>query len=441
MEKGTDGKRPRRWYAVFGLSAAATVDSMESYTMEILWPSMYPTLGLHVSALGPLASITRLVSTLTAPLWGPVADRFSRKWLLVCITGIWGLWTSIIGFIHTFSALLAVRVIACIGLGALWPAALSLLADMFAPKERGRAVGLMTAAGFAGSMLSFVLLPTLANASPEGWRTGFFFIGAASFATGLLLLLVKEPPRGAAEPELAGLVTAENASRFEFRHLGRLVKIKSWYLLVVSESLDTAGFAIICTWAFTWLGNLNLGNSVTLIVGMQFAGVLIGHVLFGWLGDLIDSRFPRYGRVAVGQIGIVVNVLAAVGWLLSGGQRIGLLFFFGLLVGLTESLKMSGSRTPLFQNILPPELRATGRGVVDLVAGLLASAAFALSGFLIRAFGDNVGMMMLILVPLPKALSALIWIPLFRTCPKDIQDLRQSMKERGEALKKQGPSG
>ena len=76
------GKPPRRWFAVIALSSAALVDSMEGFGYEILWPYMYPTLGLAISMLAPLLSVGKFISTITTPLWGAIADRYSRKTIL-----------------------------------------------------------------------------------------------------------------------------------------------------------------------------------------------------------------------------------------------------------------------------------------------------------------------------------------------------------------------
>ncbi|MCJ7661021.1 MAG: hypothetical protein MUO67_17870 [Anaerolineales bacterium] len=45
-------KPKRRWLTVFALSAAAFVDSSENETISILWPFIYPALGLSIGLLG-----------------------------------------------------------------------------------------------------------------------------------------------------------------------------------------------------------------------------------------------------------------------------------------------------------------------------------------------------------------------------------------------------
>ena len=161
----------RRLLTVFALSAAAFVDSSENETISILWPFIYPALGLSIGLLGLILGISDLVRTLTLPIWGYAADHFSRKTLLVVVTGFWGVWTMAIAIVQTLPQLMAVRAISSLGLGVLWPTAYSLLSDLFESKERGRATGIMTAVSFSGTIVSFGVLPLLAAGDPEAWRS------------------------------------------------------------------------------------------------------------------------------------------------------------------------------------------------------------------------------------------------------------------------------
>jgi hypothetical protein len=191
---------------------------------------------------------------------------------------------------------------------------------------------------------------------------------------------------------------------------------------------------VIYTWAFTWLDSLNLGTAGMIVISLQFIGTLAGHVGFGWVGDSLEARHGGRGRITLGLTGLILNVAAAAGLLLSGDQGLALLFVFGLLTGVTESLKMSGARAPLLQNILLPELRATGRGAVGMVVGL-ASSLFALfAGWLVTALGDNVALMMLFLVPIPKLFSIVAWIPLYRTYPRDLAQMHDALEHHREEI-------
>ena len=418
------------------------MDSCEDQTLGILWPSMRQTLGLSVGQLGPVLGIAGLVRTLTLPFWGYAADHLSRKALLVGITGVWGLWTLAMGFVDSFAELVVLRILSSLGLAVLWPAAFSLLSDLFPSEERGRAAGVMTAVSFTGSLAAYGILPAVAVASAEAWRTGFFIMGVASSLTGLFLLLLNDPPRGSAEPELMGsLRGADLATQsFKLAHLSEIARVKSWRVLLVHTGVDALSLSIPYGWVFTWLESLGLGSSGFLIVALMGVGTLVGHVAFGWLGDVLEQRYPRRGRAAMAFCGLLVTAPAVTGfiWFGSAGVTAGFLFF-GILTGLGLSSVDTGARWPMAQAVLLPELRATGRATIDMVVGILAAIIMSLSGVL----ADRLGLvtMLLLLIPLPKVLGALTWLPMFRTYPSDRAQLQHALQQRQQLLlRKERPS-
>jgi MFS family permease len=434
--KSTQAKPRRRWYTVFALSAAAFVDSSENETLSILWPRMYPALSMKVGDLGPVLGISGLVSTFTLPLWGWAADRFSRKTLLIWITGFWGMWTLAIAFVQSLTQLLLARVLVSLGLGVLWPAAFSLLSDLFPSKQRGRAAGVMTAVSFTGTLVSFFVLPALAALNPEGWRYGFILMGLVSALTGVLFIFISDPLRGEAEPEIRDLISEETTSRYAFRlaDLPSIVRIPSWWVLLFQQSFDNIGMAVLYGWSFTWLDTLGLGSAAPMVVGVLTLGTLLGHLTFGWLGDVLENRFPTYGRVVMAQVGLAVSLPALTLFILFGDRGILPLMIFGLLSGLSLASIDTGARWPIAQAVLRPELRATGRAAMDMVVGAVGSLAIALTGKLLGALDGNLTTMLLIMIPLPKLISTLLWIPIFRTYPRDRQSLHGLLLKRRDEL-------
>ncbi len=426
----------RRWYTVFALSLAAFVDSGENQTLAILWPKMYPALGLDVSRLGPVLGIADLIRTLTLPLWGWAADRFSRKTLLVWITGFWGLTTALVAFVQDLNQLFLVRVIAALGLGVLWPAAFSLMSDLFSSRERGRAAGIMTAVSFTGTLASFFVLPALAATSPEGWRLGFILLGGISALTGVVFLFISDPPRGSAEPEITDVLDSETAARYAFRiaDLPAIARISTWWVLLFQISVDNIAIAVLYGWSFTWLDTLGLGDSAAMVVGLLTLGTLSGHLFFGWLGDALERRYPRRGRAAMAQVGLALSLPALAGFIYFGNRGILPLMVFGLLSGLGLSSVDTGARWPIAQAVLRPELRATGRAALDMATGAVGSLAMAFSGLVVKALGGDIAAMLMLLIPLPKLLSTLLWIPIFRTYPRDRANLHNLLLERREEI-------
>jgi MFS family permease len=428
--------KPRRWYTVFALSAAAFVDSSENQTLSILWPKMFPVLNLKVSQLGPVLGISSLVSVFTQPLWGWMADRFSRRRLLIWITGVWGMWTLVIGLVNSFEQLLVVRILSSLGLGVLWPAAFSLLSDLFERKGRGRAAGVMTAISFLGTLAAYMVLPAIAAMNPQAWRYGFYLMGIVSALTGLLFIFINDPPRGAGEEEIQDVVSDETAARYAFRlgDLPALAKIPTWWVMLIQQTIDNIPLTVLYGWAFTWLDGLGLGSDGFLVVVLLMIGTLLGHLFFGWLGDVLEVRFQRFGRVAMAQIGLAVSLPALTLFIAFGDRGMVPLMLFGLLSGLGLSSVDTGARWPITQAVLRPELRASGRAALDMVQGALGALAMALTGGIVDHFGGSITTMLLIMIPLPKLLSVLAWILVFRTYPKDRTALHELLLHRREEI-------
>ena len=176
-----------RWRNMVALSFGYFVDQGEGQAMSVLFPTLRAMWGLSFADLGLVGTIRNLLQSLSAPFWGFIADRYPRKNVIVFGTGIWGIWTLLVGFTSNFGQLLWIRAISGIGLGCLMPATFSLMSDTFPPKKRGRALGMMEGIGTLGIMICTVGLGFLAT--PDLWRWGFITLGLLSMISGLVRML------------------------------------------------------------------------------------------------------------------------------------------------------------------------------------------------------------------------------------------------------------
>jgi len=204
--------------------------------------------------------------------------------------------------------------------------------------------------------------------------------------------------------------------------------------VLVVETMDFIGYTIISAWIITWLDQLGMGVGAQMVMALIGLGMILGHLSFGWLSDAMERRDPRHGRAILGQIGYVIHVTSAVGLLLWGPQSLAYLLVFGMLFGLSFSLKITGSLYPILQSVLPPELRATGRAVINWCTTLCTAAGIAVSGWLLTYLGDDMQRMLLIMVPLPILIATLLWPISFRTYPKDMQDLTLRLEEQRQQI-------
>ena len=430
-----DGQQSGRRRTLFAQAIATLVDAGESQTLSILWPSMYRSLDASVGQLGPILGISELVNTLVLPLWGFAVDRFSRKTLLVWITGFWGLWTLAIGFVNTLPQLYVVRILSALGLGLFIPAAFSLIGDLYTDQERGRVSGLIAAVNVVGAIVAFAILSPMATLSTEAWRFGFMAMGIASAGTGLLLwFLLHEPVRGAAEPELAAVAAPQNSRRYlaSWSDVWSLFQIRSWRWLLLREVLEAMSFGILAGWSFTWLEGLGLGESAIVVVMLMTLSMVAGAMFFGWLRDRIEQRFPNRGRLILAWAGLIASLPIVIGFVGVAGDNVVLLTIFGILFGLSMTAAGDGVMWPMIQGIIAPELRGSGRSIINMAKGLVAALMLTASGWLADQLG--VATMLLYVTPGPLLISIFAWLPLFRTYAPDREALQRRLAQRRAAL-------
>jgi MFS family permease len=426
-----------RWLTVAALGFGHFVDQGEGQAMSTLFPAIRDALGLSYSHLGVIATIRLILQTLSQPVWGYLADRFNRKWVIVFGTGIWGLWTVACGLVTNYWQLLWVRAIAGIGLGCLMPPTFSLISDLFGPRERGRAMGVLGGVGYLGIVLSVLGLGFLLRDPVMGWRYGFISLGLASVLSGVVIaLVVKEPPRGAAEPELQDAITYEAAGRFVIRreHLGLIFRIPTMWVIFVQGVFGVIPWVIMGTYFITWL--VDVRGIPQTQAPMVFAAIVVGQVVANVVGGVVadwaDRRSPAYGRIVVAQFSMFNGIwMTYVLFTRTGGLTFVQLTAFAFVVACFIGWAGKGSRDPILQGVLLPELRSTAWAIAGAVEGSLS----ALSAFWAGWLADRLGLQATLLaVPGSWVLLWLAWLSFYWVYPRDSLRLRAAMAARRKEL-------
>ncbi len=412
------------------------IDSAEDVALPMLWPAVRTALGLSYAQLGYIDSIRVIFQTFSGPFWGMLADRYNRKWILVIGTGVWGLWTSICGLATDYWQLLIVRVVACIGLGCLYPAAFSILADAFGPEKRGRAMGTISAIGMFGIVAGALAFGEVIGISENGWRIGFIGLGLTSVLSGLVIaILVKEPVRGASEPELEAVISETSAAqfRFKFAEVRELFRIKTVLVNFLQGIFMLTTINALATFYVTWLVD-DRGFSeadAPLFFGGVVISLAIGNFIGGTVGDWAFGRWPKYGRAAVSQISIAI-ALPAMWYLFTRATDTTSILVCSILAGFFLDWTRRGAMQPMVQNAVRPELRATAMALTEFVNGAFASVVIILFG----NFADQYGLSRTLLI-----LTSGFWLVAFFVTPlyylvypNDSQRLHEQMQQRREII-------
>ncbi|QRN83850.1 MFS transporter [Chloroflexota bacterium] len=432
-------KKKERARTLLALSFGYFIDQGEGQAMSVLFPTLQKLWGLSYGNLGLISTIRNLLQALSAPFWGFISDKMSRKMVILFGTGIWGLWTAAVGLTNNFGQLLVIRAISGIGLGCLMPATFSIMSDTFPPKDRGKALGMLEATGIFGIIVATIGLGFLA--SPELWRYGYFLLGGFSVISGIVVwFFVKEPIRGEAEPELTGKITEKDAAKFgiKFSDLGKVLKIPTIWVAIAQGLAGSMPWVVMASFFITWLVNeRGIPESQATIV---FAGIVFGtvfsNIIGGFLGDWADRLSPKYGRTVVGQISIVSGIpltyilfTRTADWPL--WAIIALSFFTALMI----SWPGKGAKEPMMQGVTPPELRATAFSMTTFIESGFA----ALVGVVAGNLGDKIGLTkaMIWTIPFPWIICAIVFSLFYITYPKDSAKLRQLMADRAEMISSQ----
>jgi MFS family permease len=440
------GQRKNSIRTLLALGTGYLIDQGESQAMGVLSPVIMSLWGVTFSMIGWMETLRNIAQTVSAPFWGYAADRFSRKKVLIIGTGLWGIWTILVGFVPEFTSMLILRTISGLGLGCLMPATFSLLGDHFPQSQRGRALGAVGLVGLLGTVLGVLALGFAAT--PELWRWGFIGLGITSVLSGVMIwLLVEEPPRGAAEPELAGLITHENEKQFSIniRDMFSTMRIPTMWAAILQGVSGTMPWVVMSVYFINWmvreLGYSNLitfsdpRGSAPLVFAVIVVGAAVSNLVGGVIGDYAEKISPGYGRTLIGQFSVASGVplmylLLSQGKNLSFGQMFGLALFTAFMIGWPGR----GAKEPMVQAVVPPEMRSSAYSIVNLIEGGLSAFASLICGALADRFGLTTALLWTI--PFPWLICTVFFSLFYFTYPRDARKVRLILEQRRESLLK-----
>ena len=180
--------------ALIVLTALNLLNYVDRNVLFAVQPLVQDEFHLTNRQIGYLTSAFLGFYMIAAPFVGPLADRYSRKLIIVLGALFWSGLTLLTAVTHTYTELLVRHTLVGVGEATFVTIAPTFVADLFAEKIRGRILGVFYLAIPVGSAAGYLLGGYLAP--HHGWRFPFYVAAAPGFVLALAVLFLKEPERG-----------------------------------------------------------------------------------------------------------------------------------------------------------------------------------------------------------------------------------------------------
>jgi MFS transporter, Spinster family, sphingosine-1-phosphate transporter len=294
-----------------------------------------------------------------SPVGGYLADRYSRRATICGSLFVWSAITWATGQVTTYDGLLWTRSLMGISEAFYIPAALAFIADHHPGPTRSRAIGLHQFAIYCGVIVGG-FSGYAADSEVLGWRWAFRFCGIFGMLYAVPLLVSLKEPDWSHRDETKSRLSLGQSAR-------QLLTNGSFLLLVLYFTLPAMAAWVVRDWMPAILKEqFDLGQGAAGVSATLYwqVAAIVGALGGGWLADASMRRTSR-GRIFVSAAGMMLIVPAIFG-VGNAGTLLAVIFFlalFGLGWGFFDTNNM-----PILCQIVRPELRATGYGVMNLVS-------------------------------------------------------------------------
>jgi MFS family permease len=263
------------------LTGLNLLNYIDRFIPSAVLPSIIADLHLTGGQAGSLQMLFIVTYSLVSPFAGWLGDRHPRFRLAAIGVLIWSVATIGSGLAATFAMLVLARSLIGVGEASYAVVTPSLLSDLYPVKQRSRVRSIFYAAIPVGSAMGYVLGGAIE--AKFGWRWAFFIAGAPGAALAAVLLLLREPVRGAFDPPTA---PGAHALTMPVRQWLRLLAQRRSYIYnTAAQTIYTFTIGGLASWMPTYF--VTQRGMTLRDADLHFGGLLL---LAGFAGTLSGGR-------------------------------------------------------------------------------------------------------------------------------------------------------
>ncbi|WP_028665564.1 spinster family MFS transporter [Runella zeae] len=390
------------WYVVGVLMLAYISSFIDRQVLTLLVKPLKRDFGITDTQVGLLIGFSfAIFYTLLGIPIGRLADRKSRKSIILWGITIWSFMTVICGVTDTYGELFWARVGVGIGEAALSPAAYSMISDLFPRQKLGTAMGVYNLGVYVGSGLSILLVALILKLiNVEGmwhvpffgdvypWQSVFFMVGLPGLLIVLLIgFTIKEPIRQQSRKE--AIAMSEVIQYFRGNQASLLCLFFGIAFMAFSSYATTAWIPTLLVRKYTFTesqAGLLLGVVITVFSTL---GVYTG----GRYADKLTKDGVADAKMRVGFQGMLIGTaLAGVVLVMMIFKLIPLILLVGLLAMICFFTSLPyGAATAALQEMVPAPMRATFSAFFLFIVNIVGLGGGPLAvGFINdKIFGDT----------------------------------------------------
>jgi len=273
-----------------------------SRAVDPVIPKIAADLGIDVKTAALLSTAFTFPYAIMQPALGTIGDFFGKTRLMNICLAVVVTTTLICAFASNFTLLVAMRIVAGVFAGGIFPIGMALVGDLVPIESRQLAIGRLLAVGLTGNLIGAVISGVIGDLL--GWRGVFFSIGGFGLITAGLAFLafrgmnVGKPRRFNVAAALAG-----------FRGVFADPRAKICFGSVFFEGIVIHGM-------FPYVALLLLASGLThsSYAGLVIGGFGLGGIIFSLMLPLLVVRMTERQLMLTGATGAAISfILIAFG--------------------------------------------------------------------------------------------------------------------------------